>query len=174
MEAIKAIKGRRSVRTFDTSREVSEETVRTLLDAAMSAPSAVNEQPWHFVVLRDKAIQAQLPTVNPYAAMATTAPVVIIVCGEPALEHPMAKGMWVQDCSAATENLLVAAHALGLGAVWTAIAPIPERIDGIRKLIHAPEGIVPLAAIPIGYPAQQQAQERPSRFRQDRFHVNGW
>ncbi len=169
MEALEAILTRRSVRKF-TAQPVPEALVETLLRAAMSAPSAGNQQPWHFIVVDDRAILDRIPTFSPYAGMCREAPLGILVCGDTTLEkHP---GYWIQDCSAATQNLLLAAHALGLGAVWTGIHPREERIRGFRECFGLPDPIMPLAFIVIGYPAEQP-QPR-DRFRPERIHRNRW
>jgi nitroreductase len=128
MDAIEAILGRRSIRSY-TDKPVAKETVQQLLEAAMAAPSAGNQQPWHFVVVDDRALLEKITTVHPYAQMAKSAQLGILVCGDLSLE--MHQGYWVQDCAAATENLLVAAHALGLGAVWTGVHPRSER-EGLQ------------------------------------------
>ena len=113
-EMLDLIHARRSIRAY-TPEAVSDDDVAEILDAAMAAPSAGNQQPWHFVVIRDRALLAAVPGFHPHARMAPQAPVAILVCGDPALERHA--GYWVQDCSAATENLLLAVAAKGLGAV---------------------------------------------------------
>ena len=135
MDIFDAIATRRSVRKY-TDRPVTDEDIRTVLEAAMMAPSAGNAQPWHFVVVRDAALRARVAELNVYAAMARTAPAGILVCGDLHLEkYP---GFWVQDCSAAIQNLLLAAHGLGLGAVWTGIHPVAEREEGFRRTFGLP------------------------------------
>jgi nitroreductase len=136
----------------------------------MSAPSAGNQQPWQFVVITDAQILDQVPTIHPYAAMAKGAPLAILVCGDRTLEkYP---GYWVQDCSAAVQNLLLAAHGKGLGAVWTGIYPLSDRVAKFKELCLLPEQVIPLALVVIGYPAQTLAAE--DRFRTDRVHRNTW
>lgn len=169
MDALEAIRTRRSVRKF-TLQPVGEDLIEALLRAAMSAPSAGNQQPWHFIVVDDRATLDRIPTFSPYAAMCRQAPLGILVCGDTTLEkHP---GYWIQDCSAATQNLLLAAHALGLGAVWTGIHPREERIRGFRELFALPDTIMPLAFVVIGYPAEHPAPQ--DRFRPERIHRNRW
>lgn len=149
MDALEAIISRRSVRDF-TSQAVPDEMVDLLLRAAMRAPSAGNEQPWQFIVVRDRALLDAIPDFSPYAAMCQKAPMAVIVCGDTTLEkYP---GFWVQDCSAAIENLLLAAHSLGLGAVWTALYPDESRVAGARELFGIPENVIPLAVVPVGHP----------------------
>jgi len=169
MEALEAIFSRRSVREF-TSEDVPEEVIERLLRAAMQAPSAGNERPWRFVVLRNRAALEELARVHPYAQMCRSVPVAVLVCGDATLEkHP---GYWVQDCSTAAQNLLLAAHALGYGAVWVGIHPRGERVEAIRAITGLPEGIHPLCLIPVGRPAYvPPAEDRydPARVRRDRW-----
>jgi len=169
MEIIEGIKTRRSIRKFK-GQAVSPELIRQLLEAAMSAPSAGNQQPWHFVVIDQRRILDQVPTIHPYAAFCKQAPLAILVCGDPRLEkYP---GFWVQDCSAATQNLLLAAHGTGLGAVWTGVYPVDERVQAFRKLLDLPEEVIPLALVVIGHPDQKRAH--PERYLQERVHHNAW
>ena len=145
---------RTSIRAY-TDQPVEEEKVEALLRAGMAAPTAVNAQPWHFVAVTDKAKLAELAAANPRAKMLQTATLAIVVCGDmtKALEGK-AREFWIQDCSAATENILLAAHTLGLGAVWTAVYPMEERILPVREALKLPQYIVPLCTIVIGYPAE--------------------
>jgi len=169
MSAIAAIKTRRSVRRF-TAEAVSDELLHTILACGMQAPSACNEQPWQFVVLRDRALLAKVGGINPYAAYAKNAPVAILVAGDTRLEK--CAGYWPEDCSACAQNMLLAAHALGLGAVWTGIYPLPERIAGFQKLCGLPDTVIPLALLVLGYPAETPAPQ--DRFRPDRVHRDRW
>jgi nitroreductase len=169
MDVIAAIKTRRSIRKFQ-QKAVPDDLVMDLLAAAMSAPSAGNQQPWHFVVITDREILGKVPGLNPYAAMAKDAPLAILICGDLALEK--FPGYWVQDCSAATQNLLLAAHGKGLGAVWTGIYPLDDRVEGFRRLCSLPGKVIPLALVVIGYPAQTLPPE--DRLRADRVHRNLW
>jgi nitroreductase len=169
MDAIEAIRTRRSIRKFKDGG-ISEETIRLLLEAAMNAPSAGNEQPWQFVVIDDRKILDEIPGIHPHTAMLKQAPMAILVCGDLSLEKY--KGFWVQDCSAAVQNLLLAAHALGLGAVWTGFHPMEDRVQGMRRLLGLPEHVIPLALVPLGHPDQPSG--RQERFREDRIHRNGW
>jgi nitroreductase len=169
MDALEAIRTRRSIRQFE-SRPVPGELVEELLRAASSAPSANNQQPWCFVVVDDRGLLDQVPPINPYAAMCRQAPLAILVCGDPRLEE--FPGYWVQDCAAAVQNMLLAAHARGLGAVWTGVYPREDRIRGLRKLLGVPEPVVPMALVVLGYPAEHVPPE--DRYREDRVHRNGW
>ncbi len=169
MDALEAIRTRRSVRRF-TVEPVTEDQLETLLRAAMSAPSAGNQQPWHFIVVDDRALLDRIPEFSPYASMCRQAPLGILVCGDTTLEkHP---GYWIQDCSAATQNLLLAAHALGLGAVWTGVHPREERSRSFRDLLKLPDHIMPLAFIVIGHPAERPQPQ--DRFRPERIRRNRW
>jgi nitroreductase len=169
MDAMEAILGRRSIRRY-SPKPVPEELVTELLIAAMAAPSAGNEQPWQFIVVRDRATLDAIPGFHPYSAMVKHASVAIVVCGD--LSREKFKGFWVQDCSAATENLLLAAAAKGLGAVWTALHPMEDRVSGMRKLLSLPEQIIPLSLIPLGYPAEHPG--RAERFDAGRVHRERW
>jgi nitroreductase len=169
MEAIDAIMTRRSVRRF-SDRPVDDATVQTLLRAAMQAPSAANEQPWAFVVIDDRAALDAIPSFSPYARWAKDAPLGILICGDTrALPFPW---FWIQDCSAAIENLLLAAHALGLGAVWTGVYSLDDRVAGFVRHCRLPEGVVPVGFVVIGHPAETPAPQ--DRYRTDRVHRNTW
>ncbi len=170
MDAFQAILTRYSARNF-RRKEVAPELVQELLRAAMQAPSAADEQPWHFIVINDSYLLEQIPGIHPYAAMAGEAPVAILVCGEPGREKHA--GMWVQDCAAATQNILLAAHAHGLGSVWVGVYPREERMEPLRKLLHIPERISPFALLPLGY-ADQVPAVREDRFDEDRIRYTHW
>lgn len=150
--AIETIMTRTSIRSF-TDQAVANETVETLLRAGMAAPTAVNAQPWHFVVVNERAKLDELAGTNRHGDMLRQAPLAIVVCGnmEKAMKGP-GQAFWIQDCSAATENILLAAHALGLGAVWTGCYPIEERVATVSEVLGLPETIVPLCVIVMGYP----------------------
>ena len=169
METIHAILSRRSIRKY-TDKQVSREDVNDLLKAAMAAPSANNCQPWHFVVINDHQIMDRIPEFHPYSRMLKDASVAILVCIDKNLEN--ADGYGIQDCSAATQNILLAAHAKGLGAVWLGIYPREVRIDGIKNLLEIPDGIMPLSLISIGYPAEEKPPA--NRFDKARIHYNKW
>ena len=169
MEAMDAILSRRSIRRY-TAQPVPDDVVEELLQAGMSAPSAGNEQPWHFVVLTDRRILDEIPTFHPYSRMLEGAPLAILVCGDVQLQKY--EGYWVQDCSAATENILIAVHAKGLGAVWLGVYPIEERVVGMRKLLGIPDHVIPFSLISIGYPAEQKP--RADRYDRSRVRHNRW
>jgi nitroreductase len=169
MDTLEAIRTRRSVRKYQ-DRPVSEELVRTLLEAAMSAPSARNGRPWQFVLIDDRKMLSEVARINPNAQMASRAPLAILVCGD--LREEKSPGYWVVDCAAATENILLAAHALGLGAVWTGVYPREERIEGLRRLVELPNEITPHSLVVLGYPAERPAPQE--RYQPERVHRNRW
>lgn len=169
MDALEAIHSRRSIRKYQ-HKPVPEELIKAVLSAAMSAPSACNAQPWQFVIITDKAMLAEIPKINPHAAMAKTAATAILVCGDLSLE--ISAGYWVVDCAAAVENLLLAAHALGLGAVWTGVYPRKDRMEGFSRLLNLPENVIPHSLVPLGYPAEQLPRE--DRYKDQRVHRDRW
>lgn len=153
--AINNIMTRTSIRQY-TDETVSKADIETMLRAGMAAPTAVNRQPWHFVAVTDKAKLAEL--AGRRGGMIKQAGVAIVVCGnmDKAMQGP-GQAFWVQDCSAATENILLAANAIGLGAVWTGCYPMDDRVAEVSKTLKLPEAIVPLCVIAIGHPAEQPA-----------------
>lgn len=171
--AIENILTRTSIRQYQPGRIVPADTLETLLRAAMAAPTAVNRQPWEFVVVDDRALLDSLMTVCPYARMLEHASLAIVTCGNMnrALEGE-GRDFWIEDVSAATENLLLAAHALDLGAVWTGVYPSAERVSGIQKILNLPETIVPLALVPVGYPAVDP--EPKDKWNPEKVKYNRW
>jgi nitroreductase len=169
MDIFTAIHSRRSVRRY-TDEPVTREEVKTLLEAAMSAPSAGNSQPWRFVVLDDRAQLDKAATLNPYGGMAAQAPLAILVCADPSVEKH--GGFWVQDCSAAVENMLLAAVGLGLGAVWTGLYPVEERVAAFKKLCALPGHFMPLGLVILGRPAVQP--EPKNRYDELKVRYNSW
>ena len=170
--AIDAIMTRTSIRAF-TDQPVEPEKIDVLLKAGMAAPSAVNRQPWAFMVITEREGLDALAAVHPNARMLSTAQAAIVVCGDltKAIEGPMS-AFWVQDASAATENILVAANALGLGAVWTGVFPNPERVSAIAEVLELPSSVIPLNVIPIGYPAENPAPK--DKWKPENVHYNKW
>ena len=152
---LETIMTRTSIRQY-TDQPVEKEKIEAMLRAGMAAPTAVNAQPWHFVVVSDKAKLGELAAANPRAGMLKSAPLAIVVCGDmtKAMEGK-GRQFWIQDCSAATENILLAAHAQGLGAVWTALYPMEERIQPVSEALKLPDTLIPLCTVVIGYPAEQ-------------------
>ncbi|EEG78981.1 nitroreductase family protein [Dethiobacter alkaliphilus] len=160
---------RRSIRKYK-DKPVPEQVVYELLRAGMNAPSAGNAQPWHFVVIRDRKILDAVPEFHPYSGMIREAPMAILVCGD--LREEKYPGYWVQDCSAATQNILLAAQDRGLGTVWLGMYPREERVLAMRKLLGMPEEVIPLSLIPVGYPAEKKGPA--DRFLPERVHYDGW
>ena len=156
MELYEAIRTRRSIRSFSDG-EVSDELINRILDAAMLAPSAGNQQPWHFIVVRNRQALDAVPSFHPYCKMITHVKVAVIVCGDP--QDKKWPDFWVQDCSAALQNLLLAARAEGLGTVWTGVYPVEERMAGCRRLFDIPDHIIPLAIVPVGWPGTPAFKE---------------
>ena len=153
--AIENIMTRTSIRKYQ-NKAVEATVIDTLIRAAMAAPTAANKQPWHFVVVTDPAVLKQLGG-NRFGS----APLAIVVCGD--MEKTMsgtARDFWIQDTSAATENLLLAAHAMGLGAVWTGVYPNMERCGAVANIIGTPEYIIPLCVVYAGYPDEQPAPKQ--------------
>lgn len=151
-EILEVIHQRKSVRHF-TDQSVSKEQIETLLRAGMAAPTAVNRQPWMFYVIRQREVLDTLSQQLPYAKMLKQAPAAIVVCGDMEKAGNLKdKGYWVQDCAAATQNILLAAESMGLGAVWTASYPYDDRTKAVIKALDLPQNHIPLNVIPIGYP----------------------
>ena len=169
MEALEAILTRRSVREF-TGDPVSKTDLNDLLKAGMQAPSARNGQPWHFVVIDDPEVLHTIPDLHPFSRILLQAPLAILVCSEHNLESEHTN--WMLDCSAATQNILLAAHAKGLGAVWLGIYQNPERSSGIRKLLKLPEAVETVSLVAVGHPAFRPEPE--NRFNETRIHTNQW
>lgn len=167
------ILNRKSVRAY-TDRAVSREQLDTLLRAAMAAPTGRDMRPWKFVVIDDKEALAKLAGQLPYAKMLSEAAAAIVVCGDLSVTDDKGKPStnWTFDCSAATENLLLAAEAMGLGAVWTGVYPYEERQTAVSQALQLPEHIIPLNLIPIGYP---KGDPQPKdKYDADNVHFNGW
>lgn len=171
MDTLEAIQTRRSIRKY-TDQPIPEELMTQILTAGMMAPSARNEQAWQFVVVRRRETLAALSQVSPYAGMVQNAAAAIVVCGDLQRETVPDLGYWVMDCSASTENMLLAAHALGLGGVWVAVYPRAERVAALRQALPLPEHIVPLCLLPLGYPAETRA--KADRFDPARIHHEAW
>lgn len=161
---------RRSIRRF-TNDKVSDELVEKLLRAAMAAPSAGNQQPWDFIVVRDKTTFEKIMQIHPYSSPLKEANVAIVVCGNTSRETRHL-GYWVQDCSAATQNILLEAQYLGLGAVWLGVYPVEERVLGLKNLFKLPQSIVPLSIVAVGYPAEQKGPA--DRFDEAKVHHEKW
>lgn len=148
---VETILNRKSVRSF-INKPVEKEKIDLILHSAMSAPSARNRQPWKFIVIDERGLLDELGNALPYAKMLLDTSLGIIVCGDLRdKEDTTAQSFWVQDCSAATENILLAIQALGLGACWTGCYPREDRQKIVKDILNLPEGVIPLCVIPIGY-----------------------
>ncbi len=170
VDVLQAIHERRSIRSY-TDEPVSRKDILTLLRAAMVGPTAHNGQEWRFVVVDDKDLLHEIPTINPYARMSRRAQLGILVCAD--LHAEKTPGFWIQDCCAAIENILLAAAGIGLGAVWTGISDsYPEMIKKYQALFHLPEHILPAGFIVIGH-GKKEARAA-DRYDSKKVHYNSW
>lgn len=168
-EAIGNILSRRSIRRYN-DRSLEASSIETILKAAMSAPSAHNQQPWVFVVIDDRKILDSIPEFHPYSKMLYQAPAAIVVCGD--LRQLPAPYFWQQDCAASTQNILLAANALGIGSVWLGVFPHEELVTKMQELLGIPAEIKPFSIISLGYSAEDKGPS--NRFDAARIHHNGW
>ena len=169
MEAMECILSRRSIRKF-TAEKPPANIIDELLAAGFAAPSAGNQQPWHFIVMDNRDMLNAITEYHENAQMLKEAPLAIVICGDRRLEKY--KDYWVQDCSAAAQNILLAAHARGLGAVWLGVYPRENRVGKTKSLLGLPEEVLPLAIIALGYPAEKKEPSR--RWDGQKIHYNGW
>ena len=169
MDTFEVILTRRSIRQF-TRKTIDEELQKKLLQAAMQAPSARNTQAWQFVVIDDRQILREISNFHPYADMLKQAPLAIAICGDFQLEESV--DYLALNCAAATENILLAVHAFGLGAVWLAIHPRKQRIKDLRNLLDLPDDIIPISLVAVGYPKEQKGLA--NRFNPEKVHYNRW
>ena len=169
MDVLEALRTRRSIRKY-TKEEIPEGDIRKIIEAGMSGPSAANSQPWHFIIIKSRSILNEIPKASPYAQMAKDAAIAIVVCGDLKLDR--VPQFWQQDCSIAAQNILLAAHSLGYGAVWTGAYPMEDRYKNLQKLLGIPLSIIPLAVIPIGKPAEKKEGNKP--YLEDRVHIDKW
>jgi nitroreductase len=165
------IHNRKSVRQF-TSEPVSDEHIETMLRAVMAAPTAVNYQPWRFVVITEREHLDTMAEILPYAKMLKQSPLAIVVCGETTWFDGNENPYWQQDCSAATQNLLLAAEALGLGAVWTGVYPDVERAGSVSNFLGLPETVQPLCVIPIGH--HDGTTQPKDKWKPENIHHGKW
>jgi len=163
--------GRRSIRSY-ASGDVDEKTLKTILEAAMSAPSACACDPWRFVVVKTQAMRELIVEKLPYGKMLLEAPVGIVVCGDLKAAHDGQLSYMLQDCSAAIENLLLAAHSLGLGACWLGVHPREERINHIKAVLALPESVIPIAVIALGHPGEKK--EPRTRYKTENVKFEKW
>jgi nitroreductase len=169
MDGFETIITRRSIRKYK-KQPIPKETLQKLFEAACQAPSAGNQQPWHFILLDDRKILNVIHTFHPSAKILKEADKAILVCGDLDLEK--FKGYWMIDCAAATQNILLAAHSLGLGACWLGLYPREGRMAGMKKLLHLPAHIVPFAVVALGYAGEIKPKE--NRCNPARIHQNKW
>jgi len=165
-ERLNMIFSRRSIRVY-SGEPVTQEDIQSLLEAGMAAPSASNRKPWHFVVVTDRDILSELAEGHPFGKMMANAALAIAVCGDPSISD-----WWVQDCSAATENILVAAAGLGLGAVWLGSHGRPDREQAVRDVLGIPEQMGVLSLLSIGHPGEEK--ERRTQYDGARVHQDRW
>ena len=168
MEALKAIMGRRSIRKY-TGEKIPDGDIKVLLEAAMNAPSAHNNKPWHFIVVDDRAALDKIPGYHPYSKMLEHASHAIVVLGD---NDAQDTDFWIHDCAAATENMLIAAHAMGYGSVWLGVHPSEALIKGTKELFEVPDNVTPLGIVSLGV----TTVVKPPRenYNQDRVHRNKW
>ena len=162
---------RRSIRAY-TAEPVGDDLVRDLLQAAMAAPSAVAKDPWAFVVIRDRPMLARIAGGLPNGQMLTEAAVGIVVCGDLDRAHDRQLSYLLQDCSAAIENLLLAANMLGLGACWLGVHPREDRVALVRSLLRIPDAVIPVSVIALGWPAE--SPQPRTRYRDQAVHFERW
>lgn len=169
---LEIIHQRKSVRSY-TTQQVTKSQIETLVKAGMAAPTAVNKQPWAFIAIDDRTTLNQLGDALPYAKMLKNASAAIVVCGDMSKSlKDWEQQFWIQDCSAASQNILLAAESMGLGAVWTAAYPDRDRMNAVINILNLPEHIIPLNVIPIGYPT---GVEKPKdKWKSDNMHWQQW
>jgi len=169
MDTIETILTRRSIRKYK-NKIVSKAMVDQILQSAMYAPSARNYRPWHFIVVDERKVLNDLSELHPYAKMLKEATLAVVVCGDLSIEKE--EGYLAVNCSAATQNILLAAHALDLGSVWLGLYPRQPRMIEIQQYFKLPEHILPISLIAIGWPAEEKS--RPERFEKEKIHYNAW
>lgn len=169
MDHVELIRTRRSIRKY-LPLEITQHTIEQLLEAGMYAPSAKNEQPWHFIVIKNKEKMTDLAEFLPFGKMLPFASVAIMVCADLKLEK--SPGYWPIDCAAATQNILLEAHGSGLGAVWLGVYPRPERMEALVRYFDLPESIKPFSIISLGVPDENKTT--PERYNPNRIHYEKW
>jgi len=169
MNILDTIRNRRSIRKYLTN-PVEKQLIDKLLEAAMYAPSARNEQPWHFIVIDKRELLDEIIRIHPYSAMLKQAPLAILVCGDTSIEPSVEYN--VINCSAATQNILLAAYEMGLGTCWLGVFPREDRVAGLTKLFNLHENLIPVSLVAVGYP--DEVKETPERFLKDRVRYNSW
>jgi len=170
MNTLQTIVERRSIRQY-TGKKIADELINELLKAAMYAPSARNTQSWQFIVIKDDEVLNEIPKIHPYAMMVKEASLAVLVCGDLQVEpSPEYNAL---NCAAATQNILLAAHDLGLGAVWLGVYPRTERMNGLSTLCKLPGHIIPISLISIGIPAGEKPKIS-QRFKPEKIHLDKW
>ena len=169
MDALDAIFTRKSIRKY-TGQPVTAEQLHTIMRAGFSAPTAMNKRPWQFVVIRDSETLKAITEFHPYSKMLPSAGCGILVCGDTKASNN--EYYLTQDCSAAMENMLLAAHALGLGAVWLGVYPREERMNPLRALTNLPEHILPIGLMAVG--VADEIREAPDRYEEQKVHYEHW
>lgn len=168
---IENIMTRTSIRHF-TNQPITKDTLDFIVKAGMAAPSAMNAQPWEFIIVTEKEQLDSLCEVHPWSNL-KTATAAIIVCGNmQKISDKNIAGYWIQDCSAATENILLAAHSFGLGAVWCGVYPNDSVLPGVKRILELPDYITPLNIISMGYPAENP--EPKDKFKTENIHYQKW
>ena len=174
MNTLEAIFTRRSIRKF-TDQEISKELEQALIKAAMCAPNTIGNRDWAFVVVRDHdRIVALTDALKPHAPTLSNATMAVIACGDLSLAIPSVLDFWIEDVSAATENLLLAAHSEGLGGCWYGCYPFAHKVKNIQDLLKLPENIVPMAVIGLGYPAESKRDDSDDKFEPAKIHYEEW
>jgi nitroreductase len=168
-EAAAFLMTRRSIRKYSSER-IREDTIQSILKVAMHAPSAVNKQPWHFIVIDDPGIFEKVRDIHPHASFITGASHAILVLGDEQLQH--GTDYWHVDCASATQTLLLAAHGYGVGSCWIGIYPREKRLEDFSRLFNLPHHIHPFALVSLGYPMESRTVA--DRFREERIHYNEW
>jgi nitroreductase len=166
---VNSIFKRRSIRKY-LDNDISDAMVEEIIKAGMAAPSAGDERPWHFIVVRNKSTMLEFPKFHQYAQMLKNAPVAIVVCGD--LNRQAYEGFWIQDCSAAIQNMLLQVTEMGLGSVWVGIYPDKKRVEKTKELLDLPENIVPVAVLPIGAPGE--IKPATNRYDKKMIHLEKW
>lgn len=170
MNTFDTILTRRSIRAYN-DKKIPKKALEQILKAAMYAPSAYNEQPWHFIILEQKDLLKKMASICPHAKMAENAPLGIIVCAD--MNLIKTEDFWPQDCSAATLNLLLAAREQKIGSVWTGVYPKTNIVNGIKDLFALPDEIIPFSFILFGY-TEKELQTSEGRYKKERIHMNLW
>jgi nitroreductase len=170
MELYEGLISRRSVRNY-TGEKIAADLIEKIIKAGMYAPSARNTRPWHFVVIDDVSIFRKIMEFHPYSKMLTNASHAIVICGDEQLHN--GPGYYVLDCSSATQNILLAAHSLGLGAVWVGIHPKQDRINALSTILGLPSHVHPVALVSVGIP-DKTIKSSPKRYEPERIRWNHW